>query len=61
MGVSLKTTGIRKFGVTLKEMTSAGATTAAVTDKVWEEYFSVVRQILFRLAITSIFNNYSPK
>ena len=29
------------------------ATTAAVTGKVWEEYFSVVCQISFRLAMTN--------
>ena len=59
MGVSLKTAGIRRLGVTLKEITAAGATAAALTDKVWGEYFSVVDESLFRLAITSIFNNYS--
>jgi len=35
---------IRKF----KQITAAGATTAAVTENVWREYVSVVCQILVK-------------
>ena len=42
MAISLIIVHIREF----KQIATAGATTAAVTEKVWGEYISVVCQIL---------------